>query len=79
MLRRDVQRKKRALDSSGYHYITEEDIYDYLLHYRWKSGKPATLKVMKDDIRQFTANDFFDYQQIKAMTAVTIEDISELF
>mgnify|MGYP002738316957 CR=1 FL=1 len=64
--------------SLGYQDISEKDMWDFLLHYRWKKKKPETIKEMKTDIKKITPNDFFDYQQVKAMTRKEFPDLNQL-
>ena len=33
---------------------------------------------MKEDIKKITANDYFDYQQLKAVTKVGFDDLDHL-
>jgi hypothetical protein len=51
---------------------------DYLVNFRWKRKQPETIQEMKEDIKKITANDYFDYQQLKAVTKVGFDDLDHL-
>lgn len=67
-----------SLVEEGYPQITEETLWEYIALFRWKKDVPHDFKAMKADIRQVTANDFFDYEHWKALTAETFDDMDSL-
>lgn len=51
--------KKNELDRLGFSYISEKDIWDYLVESKWKVGKDLMLSDIVDDILN-TDNNLID-------------------
>ena len=66
------------LASNGYQGVTENDVWEYLCEYRWKKNYPETIALIKEDIEKMTPNEFFDYQQMKAMMTNDCQNIDDL-
>lgn len=77
-LKKTVKKQVEFLLEAGYQEITETDMWEYLLTYRWKRGRPKKISLMKEDIVKVTANNYFDYQQLKAITKNKFEDLDQL-
>lgn len=77
-LKKTVKKQVEFLLEAGYQEITETDMWEYLLTYRWKRGRPKNISLMKEDIVKVTANNYFDYQQLKAITKNKFEDLDQL-
>ncbi|MEG0731601.1 MAG: post-transcriptional regulator [Vagococcus sp.] len=67
-----------TFSKNGYQEISEEDIWRYILDYRWQKKCPETFQEMKKDLKKLSANDFFDYQQLKAMQKDKFEELNFL-
>lgn len=50
-----LKSKAKELNKKGYHYIHEEDIWNYLKRYKWISSRDLDLSLMVNDI--FNLND----------------------
>ncbi|MFC0234196.1 post-transcriptional regulator [Vagococcus entomophilus] len=61
-----IRRKYREFLKAGYTTITKEALWEYVTCFLWKREKPTRFLDKKQQILHMTANDFFDYQQIKA-------------
>ncbi|MFW7432111.1 post-transcriptional regulator [Vagococcus carniphilus] len=66
------------LASNGYQGVTENDVWEYLCEYRWKKSSPETIALIKEDIEKMTPNEFYDYQQMKAMMTNDCQNIDDL-
>lgn len=77
-LKKTIKRQVADFLEAGYHEITEKDMWEYLLNYRWKRKRPESIILMKEDILKISANDYFDYQQLKAMTKINFDDLDQL-
>lgn len=78
LLKGTVKEQVKTLLESGYKEVTEKDMLDFLVNFRWKRSKPETIQEMKEDIKKVTANDYFDYQQLKAITKIDFDDLDHL-
>lgn len=78
LLKGTIKEQVKSLLKSGYTEVTEKDMLDYLVNFRWKRRQPETIQEMKEDIKKITANDYFDYQQLKAVTKVGFDDLDHL-
>ncbi|MBO0443522.1 post-transcriptional regulator [Vagococcus fluvialis] len=78
LLKGTIKEQVKSLLKSGYTEVTEKDMLDYLVNFRWKRKQPETIQKMKEDIKKITANDYFDYQQLKAVTKVGFDDLDHL-
>lgn len=78
LLKGTIKEQVKSLLKSGYTEVTEKDMLDYLVNFRWKRKQPETIQKMKEDIKKITANDYFDYQQLKAVTKVGFDDLDYL-
>ena len=58
-----LKSKKKELTSKGINYIHEEDIWNYLKQYVWKSNINLTLDKMVDDILNTKNSEFDDYMK----------------
>ena len=45
-----LRSKRTEIEKSGYHYIKEADIWNYLTYKKWKKSKELTLAEMVNDI-----------------------------
>lgn len=50
-----LRSKVKELHKKGYHYIHEEDVWNFLKNYKWTSARDLDLGVMVNDI--FGVND----------------------
>ena len=78
LLKGTVKEQVVLLLEEGYQEVTEKDMWDFLLHFRWKRQRPDSIQEMKLDIKKITANDYFDYQQLKAVTKSGFDDLEQL-
>ncbi|MGO3731837.1 MAG: post-transcriptional regulator [Vagococcus sp.] len=78
LLRNVTRQQANSLSQLGYPAITEEDIMDYLVLFRWKQVMPDTLEKMKHDVMCVTVNDYYDYQQWRALTSKEFHDLDLL-
>lgn len=78
LLKGTIKEQVKSLLKSGYTEVTEKDMLDYLVNFRWKRKQPEAIQEMKEDIKKITANDYFDYQQLKAVTKVGFDDLDHL-
>lgn len=78
LIKGTIKEQVKSLLKSGYTEVTEKDMLDYLVNFRWKRKQPETIQKMKEDIKKITANDYFDYQQLKAVTKVGFDDLDHL-
>ncbi len=65
-LKKAVEKKCREFQRQGYLGVEEEKLWEYLVDYRWLKEKPMNLKQKKVDVINILANEFFDYQYLKA-------------
>lgn len=70
-----IENQVRKLLDEGYQGITEQDMYEFLEKFYWKIEQPKTIQAMEISISKISANDYFDFQQLKA---VTKSDFAEL-
>lgn len=68
-LKRLVKKKCHGFEKSGYHKISEDEFWHYLLDYRWKKKDTSDYHSLLKDIKTVTSNDYFDYEMIKAQTS----------
>lgn len=73
-----IKERVTTFCAAGYQEVTVEELWQYVLEYRWKKRCPQTLQAMKIDLRQITPNNFFDYQQIKAVQKKDFDDLNYL-
>lgn len=71
-----LRSKKKELTNKGIEYIHEEDIWNYLKTYVWKSNVNLTLDKMVDDILNTKNVEFDNYikKQIENERRVIIDD-----
>ena len=71
-----LRSKKKELNSSGFNYIHEEDIWNYLKSYTWKNNNNLTLDKMVDDILNTSNQEFENYmkKQIETYHRDVIDD-----
>ncbi len=79
LLKGTIRKLVKSFNEIGYSQITEQEVWEYLVTFRWKRNQPETLSEMKMDIQKVTANDYFDYQQFKAVTKKDFDDLEQLF
>jgi len=60
-----LRSKKKELNSKGYKYIHEEDIWNYLKQTAWKQNIQLTLDKMVDDILNTSNDEFDNYMKLK--------------
>ena len=53
--------KLKLFKNTSYHYITKEDIWNYLKEIKWKSSSNLTLGEMVNDIIKLEPNDIDKY------------------
>lgn len=58
-----LRSKKKELNSSGFNYIHEEDIWNHLKSYTWKNNNNLTLDKMVDDILNTSNQEFENYMK----------------
>lgn len=58
-----LRSKKKELNSCGFNYIHEEDIWNYLKSYAWKNNNNLTLDKMVDDILNTSNQEFENYMK----------------
>lgn len=58
--------KRSELMKMGYGKITENDLWEYLVTYRWKKERPARYSKIVRDIMHISVNDYFTYETLKA-------------
>ena len=78
LLKNTVKQQVNHLLGEGYQEITEKDMWEFLECFYWKKNCPQTLKEMKVSIKKINANDYFDYQRLKAMTKNDFDDLDLL-
>nr|WP_245186948.1 post-transcriptional regulator [Enterococcus larvae] len=69
LLSKEIKLKCRSFQENGYQGVSETELLDYLLLYRWKNRQRLSIKECKSDILHIEPNDFFDYQQLVAQTS----------
>lgn len=83
ILKQAVKKKIQSFTRAGYQEILQPELLEFLLEYRWKRRKINDLSARLQDLKEVTANDFFDYQQLKiqtsAKTLAELDDFSDLF
>lgn len=78
LLKGTIKEQVGKLLKSGYTEVTEKDMLDFLINFRWKREQPDNINEMKTDIKKITANEYFDYQQLKAVTKIDFDDLDHL-
>lgn len=78
LLKGSVKEQVKELLADGYQEVTEQDMWDFLVNFRWKRERPDSIQGMKEDIKNITPNDYFDYQQLKAVTKNSFDDLEHL-
>lgn len=58
-----LRSKKKELNSNGFNYIHEEDIWNYLKQFVWKNNNNLTLDKMVDDILNTKNYEFENYMK----------------
>ncbi|SKA11126.1 Post-transcriptional regulator [Pilibacter termitis] len=75
----ELSNKVEKFRKMGYIGITERDLLNYLVNYRWSKQSRWTLNKRKKDILEVQAHEFFDYQRILAATSKeNLENCQEL-
>jgi len=71
-----LRSKKKELNNKGYNYIHEEDIWNYLKQYVWKTNINLTLDKMVDDILNTKNSEFDEFmkKQIESYHRVIEKD-----
>lgn len=60
-----LRTKQRELSRSGYTYITEEDIWNFLKQNKWSKSQDLTLSDMVDDILNTEKEEFDNFLKIQ--------------
>ena len=68
ILNKAVKKKCHEFNKHGYKEIKLEEIWDYLENYRWQKKGVKNIWEKRRDVVTATANEFFDYQVIRAST-----------
>lgn len=71
ILSQPLKKKAHELQRLGYSTVNEQSLWEYVLNYYWKRNYPEKISEKKQQISNITANDFFDYLQIKAQVEET--------
>lgn len=59
-----VQSKLKEFEKQGYHHIDEQTLTEYLT-YRWQQQNITSFFAKRRDLKNVTANDVLDYEQMK--------------
>lgn len=78
LLNKAVKVKVLQLLEEGYQGITERDMWEFLERFYWKKLPLKTVQELKVSISEVKANDYFDYQRLKAMTKHDFEELDYL-
>lgn len=68
-LAKAIKAKCHFFHQQGYQTVTEKDLHDYFVAYRWKKQANFSFQMYCEDIARTSINDFFDYQQWLAQTS----------
>lgn len=78
-----LHKKLKSFHQQGYLQIEKKELLHYLTNYRWQRKKLVKLSDRLADLEKITANDFFDYQQLKIQITEQkmpdLDDFSDLF
>jgi len=56
-----LRSKTKELHKKGYHYIHEEDVWNFLKNYKWTSARNLDLGVMVNDIFEVNDHELNEY------------------
>lgn len=70
-------KRVKKFRSMGYQNVSPKDLWDYLIHLRWKHESPKTFRQKVHDIKKIKPNDYFTYESLKATVyqVPSLEDI----
>lgn len=62
-----IEQKLKEFQRLGYHDIDKAEFQEFL-NYRWQQQHISSFFAKRRDLKRITANDFFDYEQLKVET-----------
>jgi hypothetical protein len=76
---RELKAKIQKFKKLNYTNVSEKDLLQYLLEFRWKYKKDWSIYKKKKDLSVLKVNEYFDYLSLKAkMSQESIEDVDFL-
>lgn len=75
--------KTQEFNQLGYHQISEEDLWNYVVNFCWKKKTPSHYYQQINDIMKITPNNYLDYAAVEAqvykITSLDEMDFEDLF